>query len=106
MTTHNNNSNSPDDKLIFDKLNQETGEINWTELQRHFAHGSVVVVAKEEDLVQVAQYFSTNQEDSIKSLLDAERIHRATDDDAKRWNDSKQNFWAVVLAPWVLVQEK
>ena len=105
MTKHKNKSDSPNDELIFSKLNQETGKINWAELQKHFAHGTVVVVEKDVDLVQVAQHFSGNQEKLIRELLDSEKMHRATDDDAKRWNNIKQNFWAVVVSPWVLVQE-
>ena len=27
------------------------------------------------------------------------------DEDAKRWEQNKQTFWSVVVAPWVLVQE-
>jgi len=96
---------TPDDDLIFHKLNQETARINWQELQRYFAKGLLVVVSKELDLVKVAEDISRDQETTIKSYLESERIHRATDDQALQWNENKQDFWAVVIAPWVLVQE-
>lgn len=101
MTTDNNS----DDDLLFHKLNQETGKINWVELQRYFARGVVVVVDKQLDLVKTAEQISRDQDSAIQSLIDNSKIHRATDDDAVRWNETQQSFWAVVIAPWVLVQE-
>ena len=95
----------PADELLFHKLNQETGKINWQELQRYFARGVVVAVDSELDLVSTAKQISQDADEAIKSLIESDKIHRATDDDALRWNDSEQQFWAIVVAPWVLVQE-
>lgn len=97
--------NTSDEELLFHKLNQETGKINWSELQRHFARGVVVIVDKELDLVKTARQISLDQDNAIQSLIDHSKIYRATDDDAIRWNENQQTFWAVVIAPWVLVQE-
>lgn len=98
-------SNKPDDDLIFHKLNQETARINWSELQRYFAKGLLIVVSKELDLVKTAQEISDDQENTVKSYLDSGKIHPASDDEAIRWNNNTQEFWAVVTAPWVLIQE-
>ena len=100
--TSNSNSENPS---LFYKLNSETGKINWSELQRHFARGTVVVVDPDLDLVRIAGQISQNQEDTIKSLFDDGKIARATDLHAIRWNEKNQDFWAVVVAPWVIVQE-
>ncbi|WP_455375316.1 DUF2288 domain-containing protein [Kaarinaea lacus] len=98
-------NNTPDNDLLFHKLNQETGKINWSELQRHFARGIVIVVDPDLDLVKIAEQISEDQDEIVKSLLDAAKISRATDEDAIRWNKHNQDFWAIVIAPWVLVQE-
>lgn len=95
-----------DENLLSHKLNQETGQINWGELQRHFARGVVVVVNKELDLVKIAEQLSLDQGEAIQSLINSSMIHRATDDDAIRWHEQKTTFWAIVIAPWVLVQEQ
>jgi len=100
--TKNETSNTD---LHFQKLNQETGKINWNELQRHFARGVLIVVAKELDLVEVAEQISEDHDKIIKSYLESKKISRATDNDALRWQDKNQSFWAIVIAPWVLVQE-
>ena len=96
---------SSKDDLLFHKLNQETGKINWVELQRYFARGVVVRVEKELDLVKIAEQISQDQDKAVKKLIDNRKIHRATDEDALRWNEDSQDFWAVGIAPWVLVQE-
>ena len=98
-------NNTPENDLLFHKLNQETGKINWLELQRHFARGIVIVVDPDLDLVKIAEQVSEDQGEIIKSLLDAAKISHATDEDAIRWNTQNQDFWAIVIAPWVLVQE-
>ena len=102
MSTDNDSNN--DDELIFQKLNLETGKINWLELQRHFARGVVIIVAKELDLVEVARQFSRNNSKMVQQWLDKEWVKHATDDDARLWHQQQQDFWAVVAAPWVLVQ--
>ena len=35
----------------------------------------------------------------------ARALRRASDDDARRWSAQNTEFWAMVIAPWVIVQE-
>ena len=88
-----------------DLLNAQTGRIGWSELARHFARGIVVRVAEGEDLVAVAEALVRDRADEVARLHEAGKLHRATDDDAVHWQKSDAVFWAVVVAPWVLVQE-
>ena len=100
-----NSDDKSNNDLLFHKLNQETGKINWVELQRYFARGVVVRVEKELDLVKIAEQISQDQDKAVKTLIENRKIRRATDEDALRWYEDSQDFWAVVIAPWVLVQE-
>lgn len=88
------------------KINLETGTIEWNELVRHFAKGRVVVVATELDLVEVAERFAADDTAQFNTWIEQGKINRAQDDDARRWNEQQPLFWSVVVAPWVLVQEK
>ena len=88
-----------------DLLNAQTGRIAWSELARYFARGLVVSLAQGEDLVAVAETLIDDDADRVKALYQAGLLHRATDDDARRWQAGDTEFWAVVVAPWVLVQE-
>ena len=87
------------------KLNLETAKIGWQELQRFFAQGLIVVVGSELDLLDTAVKFVTNDSASVDALLSDGRVYKAEVEDAKKWNAVNGDFWAVVVAPWVLVQE-
>lgn len=86
------------------RLNAETGRIAFAELAPHFARGAVVRVAPGLDLVEVAACFVEDRRDAVEAWVKAGEVAVAGDDDARRWADSGTEFWAVVAAPWVLVQ--
>ncbi len=88
-----------------DLLNAQTGKIKWRELARNFARGVVVCVAPGQDLVQIAECLVRDQADEIGKLYEEGALHRAKDEDAIRWENDNSELWAVVVAPWVLVQE-
>lgn len=90
---------------LLQKLNLETGQISWQELQRYFARGVVVVLAPQQDLVAVGADLAHDNQQRIATLVDGGKLHRATDDDAKAWQAQDPRFWALVVAPWVLVQQ-
>ncbi|MDH5181425.1 MAG: DUF2288 domain-containing protein [Gammaproteobacteria bacterium] len=87
------------------KLNLETGKLSWPELARHFARGVVIVISPELDLIEVAAVFSKDEREQVENWLHRGLIHRAMDDDARRWEAQNPCFWSTVVAPWVLVQE-
>lgn len=87
------------------RLNLETGRIGWTELQRHFARGEVLVAARELDLLEVAAALVRDDKTAVVGWKDRGVLHAARDEDALRWQARNQDFWAVVVAPWVVAQE-
>ena len=87
------------------RLNAETGRIGWGELAPHFARGALVKVAPGLDLVEVAARFVENRETEVAAWMAEGKVARADDADARRWSDNPPQFWAVVVAPWVLVQQ-
>lgn len=87
------------------KLNQETSLISWLELQRFFAAGLAISVDKELDLVEVAYQFSTDNKLIVQDWLQAKRIAPVSDRQAEGWFGNKAEVWAVVVKPWILVQD-
>ena len=87
------------------KLNLETGQLPWSELQQYFARGVVVVVGPELDLIEVAASFAEDNSSRIQKWIDQGQLIRAHDDHARRWVEHEPDFWAVVVTPWVVVQE-
>lgn len=87
------------------QLNQETAEIAWSELARFFASGSIFSVAPSIDLVAVGVDIANDNKEAISNLVDKGLLARVSDEQAIRWTDTNANVWALVLKPWILVQE-
>ncbi len=86
------------------RFNRETSKISWQELQRHYASGAVVAVAEGMDLIEVACQFSRDNKQAVEGWLAAGKIYKVKDQQAKQWFEQNSTHWAVVVAPWVLVQ--
>ena len=98
-------SMTTDNVDVRDLLNAQTGKLEWPELQRHFARGLVLKVADDLDLVEVAALVVKDDRDTIETWAAGGQVAKVTDEDAKAWEADRPLFWAVVVAPWVLVQE-
>lgn len=100
MTTENGEA------VVRAKINLETSLIAWTELQRYFATGAVLVVAPEVDLVEVGFQMSEDNTAKIKHWLDNGQLAHVSDDLARDWLANDVSVWAVVVNPWLLVQHR
>jgi hypothetical protein len=84
-----------------------TAPIEWTVLAPHFARGDVLWVHADLDLVEVAQALIADDSASVKAWMDRGQVAPATDAQAADWHErDPDNLWAVVIRPWVLVQER
>lgn len=86
-------------------LVQQTAKISWEELQRFYASGAVIGVAQGQDLIDIACEISLDNKAVVEQWLSEGQIFKVDDDTAKTWWKAKKQHWAVVIAPWVLVQE-
>ena len=92
-------------ELIRAKLNLETARIPWRELQRFFAAGKVLRVAAGLDLVEVACALEQDDVARVEDWTRAAALRPVSDAEARQWIASDALLWAVVVKPWVLVQE-
>lgn len=97
---------SDNPELLRAKLNAETAQVAWPELERHFARGAVVKVASPLDLVEVALAFAQDDKAAVAPWLQAGSVAVLDADGAQDWAARKPVLWAVVCAPWVLAQER
>ncbi|WP_049722713.1 DUF2288 domain-containing protein [Gilvimarinus polysaccharolyticus] len=95
-----------DDNLLKAKVNLETAQIPWHELQRFFASGAAIYVAPGLDLTAVATAMADDNAAQIEQWMRADQVQPVTDAQAKQWFDTNTTVWAVVIKPWVVVQEK
>lgn len=87
------------------RLNVQTGKLSWPEIQRHFARGVVLVVAQQADLLEIAAAIINDDQAAVGDVMENGALSRASLEDARSWQEKDPLFWAIVAAPWVLVQE-
>lgn len=87
-------------------LHAETAIITWPELEMHFARGVAIRVDSTLDLVEVAVSFANDNRPIVERWFTAGQVERLSMDTARDWNSRDPELWAVVVAPWVLVQER
>ncbi|MEJ6654562.1 MAG: DUF2288 family protein [Pseudomonas sp.] len=84
-----------------------TAQIEWNALERHFARGELLVVDRVLDLVVVAQAFIDDDSEKVQSWMAHKQLAVATDEQAADWLErNPDTLWAVVIRPWVLMQER
>jgi hypothetical protein len=91
-------------ELLRAKLNQETAQIPWKELQRYFAGGMVIAVSHQLDLVDVATRIAGDDKAAVTQWMSENRIAKVSNDQALAWWDADIMLWTVVVKPWILVQ--
>lgn len=100
------NTSTQQRELLYAKLNLETSQMPWRELQRYFAAGSVITVHDGIDMVEVAVLIASDDAKAVSGLLEKGQIEKVTDLQAQTWLDADEDLWTVVVKPWILVQRK
>jgi hypothetical protein len=98
------NTKPENDEELRIKINLETARLPWSELERHFAQGTVVYVSEELDLIDVAVRISHDDKDSIAAWMAAGKVGKVTDLQAQTWAASEALLWTSVVNPFILVQ--
>lgn len=91
---------------LYAKLLGETASIDWAELQPFFARGALLWVDPNLDLVAVALALAEDDKASMSAWLAAAQVGKITAPQAEDWLQRNPPLWSVVVAPWVLVQER
>jgi hypothetical protein len=91
---------------LYAKLLGETAPISWQELQPFFARGALLLVEGSQDLIAVAEAVAQNDQGQVAAWLEAGQLRRVDDDCAADLLQRDPQLWAVVVAPWVLAQER
>jgi len=93
-------------EILRAKLNGETAKVSWAEMQRHHARGVVVRVEGQLDLVEVAVAMACDEGAVVGRWMQAGQVGKVSDEQARDWLARDPVLWSVVVAPWVLVQER
>ena len=83
----------------------ETATISWNQLEIFYARGEAILVDKDMDLIKVAHAISIDETQRVEKWILEGKLKRQFDDKAKQWSENQTEVWAVVIKPWILVQE-
>lgn len=92
--------------LLYARLLGETATITWPELEPFFARGALLYVHHQVDLIEVAQAVAEDHKEKVTGWLSARQLEPLQAEQALQWQTGQSALWAVVVAPWVLVQER
>ncbi len=90
--------------LLRREYHAQTARIRWHALQTHYAGGRVVVVAPGTDLIEVAVQLGLDNTDAFTAWIEGGQVSGVSEEQALAWYTADAEVWAVVAAPWVLVQ--
>lgn len=93
-------------ELLRVKLNSETSRLQWKELLRFFAAGTVIAVSDELDLVEVAVRIAIDDKNAVAQWMERGRVGQVSDEQAGMWLAADATLWTVVVKPWILVQQE
>jgi hypothetical protein len=91
---------------LYLQLLGETARIAWQELEPLFARGVLLHVAGSLDLVSVAEAVASDSTEQISAWLASGLVARMPGEVASTYVARDPELWAVVVSPWVLVQER
>jgi len=94
------------ESLLREEFVSQTARIKWHDLQTYYAHGSVVKVESEQDLVEVAVQLGMDNSAQFEQWIASGHVAPVSDEQALAWYEANQALWAVVAPPWVLVQQR
>lgn len=91
---------------LYAQLLGETAQISWAEVMPQFAKGNVLWLASHQDLIAVAEHIINDDKKQVSALMQQKALHILTDEIALDYAQRDPELWAVVVTPWVLVQER
>lgn len=91
---------------LYAKLLGETAQIGWQELQPFFARGALLQVTANVDLVAVAEALAENRSEQVAAWLAGGQLQKVEEAHALEYLERDPTLWAVVVAPWVVIQER
>jgi hypothetical protein len=94
------------ESLLRSEYLSQTARIRWHELQTWYARGSVIKVEGSLNLVEVAVQLGLDNTARFEQWIADGSVAPVADDQARAWYETNQELWAVVAAPWVLVQQR
>ncbi|MBA1188431.1 DUF2288 domain-containing protein [Pseudomonas entomophila] len=90
---------------LYAKLLGETATIEWKALERFWAKGDLIWVDPSLDLIEVAAAMAENHHAAFAAWREAGTVGPLAVEQALDFQQRDPQLWAVVVSPFVLVQD-
>ena len=91
---------------LYAKLLGETAEISWKELEPFFTKGALLWVDAGLDLIEAAEGMAEDNREKVAAWLAAGSLGEVSATRALDLVERDPSLWAVVVSPWILIQER
>jgi len=91
---------------LYLKLLTETAKVRWSELTVLFNGGALIRIAAELDLVSVAEAIANDDAAQVSAWAAAGWLEKMPPSLASEYEARDAELWAVVVSPWVVVQDR
>ena len=91
---------------LYAKLLGETSTIEWKALEKFFAKGELLWVSNDVDLIEAAQAVSQDEAGKVAQWMAEGALDKVSDTQALDFAERDPVLWAVVVSPWILIQER
>lgn len=89
-----------------DRLEEELQEAPWAWIVPHHRKGTVFIVNRSLDIVDVGVALAENDTKSVEAWIEKNMITRPTADQAEAWElNSECMFQFLIVQPYVLIQD-
>lgn len=88
-----------------EKLEKYTGVVDWEYLKPHFQAGALLYVDKSLNITEVGQALTDDDKDAVAGWLKSGDLVKPSEPHATWWQENPQEFTALVVSPFVLMQE-
>ena len=87
-----------------DKLEKYTGQVDWQYLKPHFESGALLYVDPRLEITEVGQALTDDDKEKIQAWMKTGDLVKPSDPHAAWWEENPQEFTALVVSPFVLMQ--
>ena len=87
-----------------EKLDKYTGVVDWEYLKPHFDSGALLYVDPTLSITEVGQALADDDKDKTQAWLKSGDILKPSDLHVNWWLENPQEFTALVVSPFVLMQ--
>ncbi len=91
---------------LYAKILGETAIIPWHQLQPFFAKGALLWVDPTLDLIAVGEALAQDDAKTLSAWMEAGQVAKVSETRALDFFERQAQLWAVVVSPWILIQDR